>query len=371
MARNTDTGSRLGGPANAGRPDRGVEVGWESEKRKLLGVPGLVAGVLYLLSGIVINSALSGAPTVGVLQAMAPALKGVANPSESPRAAEVRFISRHAFPLIAGSALSSLALLTLAAMLYLLARATRFRNPSSWAAAGPLAVIGGVGFAVIGVAHEVASAVLAHNFAAGTNFTNAAVERALTTGSVNVASEYISLIVGLALVVGMIALCLQSMRVGLLTRWMGVIGILAALLLFLPIGGATLEVIPAFWIAALGLLYTGRWPNGEPPAWAAGEARPWPSQAEMRAQQQAEAAARRNGRRSGSTRSQPQATPAGTVSGNATGNGRGGGDGGAPDVLDAREGVGDDGAAMAPAPAPAGVRGTEARKRRRKHGSRR
>ena len=27
----------------------------------------------------------------------------------------------------------------------------------------------------------------------------------------------------------------------------------------------------------------GRWFNGDPPAWAAGEARPWPTQAEMRA----------------------------------------------------------------------------------------
>ena len=33
----------------------------------------------------------------------------------------------------------------------------------------------------------------------------------------------------------------------------------------------------------MGILFVGRWPKGDPPAWAAGEARPWPSQAQMRA----------------------------------------------------------------------------------------
>ena len=68
----------------------------------------------------------------------------------------------------------------------------------------------------------------------------------------------------------------NALRVGLLTRWMGVLGIFTGMLIFLPIGGATLEVVPAFWMVVMGILYAGRWPNGEPPAWAAGEARPWP-----------------------------------------------------------------------------------------------
>jgi hypothetical protein len=37
----------------------------------------------------------------------------------------------------------------------------------------------------------------------------------------------------------------------------------------------------------MGILFLGRWPNGEPPAWAAGESRPWPSQAQLRAAKQA------------------------------------------------------------------------------------
>jgi hypothetical protein len=60
-------------------------------------------------------------------------------------------------------------------------------------------------------------------------------------------------------------------------------------LFFLPFfSSATLELITAFWMVSMGILLMGRWPNGEPPAWAAGEARPWPTAAERRAEAGAE-----------------------------------------------------------------------------------
>jgi hypothetical protein len=82
----------------------------------------------------------------------------------------------------------------------------------------------------------------------------------------------------------MAAAMLGAMRVGLLPRWMSILGIFAGLF-FLPFfSSVTLELITAFWMVAMGILLMGRWPNGDPPAWAAGEARPWPSQAERRAE---------------------------------------------------------------------------------------
>ena len=76
----------------------------------------------------------------------------------------------------------------------------------------------------------------------------------------------------------MIATMLGAMRVGLLPRWLGVLGIFSGLF-FLPIFGApTLQFVPTFWLVAMGILLMERWPNGDPPAWAAGEARPWPTQ---------------------------------------------------------------------------------------------
>ena len=51
----------------------------------------------------------------------------------------------------------------------------------------------------------------------------------------------------------MIAAMVGAMRVGLLPRWMGVLGIFTGVLIFLPIGGATLEVVPAFWLVMMGI----------------------------------------------------------------------------------------------------------------------
>ena len=62
------------------------------------------------------------------------------------------------------------------------------------------------------------------------------------------------------------------MRVGLLTRFMGVLGIITGVLQILPFGGP-LPVVQCFWLLMLGILFLGRWPGGQPPAWRTGNAR--------------------------------------------------------------------------------------------------
>ena len=61
----------------------------------------------------------------------------------------------------------------------------------------------------------------------------------------------------------------------------------------------------------MGILYLGRWPGGDPPAWAAGEPRPWPTQAERRTEREAEQAPdERTG--TGTRRGKPTALPSGS-----------------------------------------------------------
>jgi hypothetical protein len=259
----------------------------ELQRRTRLAVPAFAGGVLYLLSSIIISATLNGAPTVGLLEGLSPALSGVANPAESPRANEVRFISHHALALIAGSLLASIAVIALTLILLLLYDATRFRRPELWPMARRLVLYGGIAVAVVSVAHQVVSAIETHNFAVGHDHSSHAVDQALTKGALNMAIEYVDLLAGLALAAGMITTMLSAQRVGLVPRWIGILGIFTGLLIFLPIGGAQLQIIPAFWMVMMGILLIGKWPNGDPPAWAAGEARPWPSGAEQRAARQA------------------------------------------------------------------------------------
>ncbi len=259
----------------------------EGERRARLGVPAFAGGLLYFLSAIIVTATLSSAPTVGLVQGLTPALNGVADPLVSPRTVEVKYISHHALTLIASSTIKGLSLIALTLVLLLLLDATRFRRPETWAMARPLVLVGGIALAVVNLAHQIIGSVRAHNFAVGHDFTSHAVEQALTKGALNIATQYLDLFAALALAAGMIAVCINAIRVGLLTRWMGVIGIFSGVLILLPIGGATLEIVPAFWMVAMGILYIGRWPNGDPPAWTTGEAQPWPTQADRRAEQEA------------------------------------------------------------------------------------
>jgi hypothetical protein len=261
--------------------DTREQVARETERRERLGVPALVGGVFYLLSGIIIDTTLKGGPTVGLLQGLEPALSGVASPAVSPRAAEVKFASHHAFGLIAGSVVAALSIGALTLILLVLLAAIRFRRPQTWTGTQPLVIAGGIALAVVSVGHQVVLAIETHRFAVGHVYSNHAVEHALENGTAIVITQYLALLATFPLAAGMIMVTLNGLRTGLLPRWMGILGMFTGVLIILPTA-PELDVVPAFWMVMIGILFVGKWPNGEPPAWAAGEARPWPSRARMR-----------------------------------------------------------------------------------------
>jgi hypothetical protein len=261
------------------------QIDFEKERRNRLSVPAFAAGFLYVLSQIVLAETVSGGPTVGVLEGLAPALRGEGNPAISPRAVEVRYISHHSLVLIVGSVLAVVSIGVLVAVLLLLWSATVFRRPQTWPLVPRLLIGGGSIFALIQVVHEVIEAIETHQFAHGHNFTAHAVDHALTNATSIQVTAYVGFLAWIALATGIVALMINALRVGLVPRWMGVLGMLMALLIFLPIGGVTFQgIVPGFWILMMGVLYGGRWPRGDPPAWAAGESRPWPSAAQARAE---------------------------------------------------------------------------------------
>jgi hypothetical protein len=74
---------------------------------------------------------------------------------------------------------------------------------------------------------------------------------------------------------------LRARRVGLLTPFMSILGIIVGVLIvFATLGIA--PVVQAFWLGALGMLLLGQWPGGRGPAWESGESQPWPSAAQRR-----------------------------------------------------------------------------------------
>ena len=76
-------------------------------------------------------------------------------------------------------------------------------------------------------------------------------------------------------IVAMVYVPLQAMRAGLLTRFFATLGMaLGVALMLIPYQYSLLAV--SIWFVWLGFIYLDRLPNGRPPAWAAGEAIPWP-----------------------------------------------------------------------------------------------
>lgn len=84
-------------------------------------------------------------------------------------------------------------------------------------------------------------------------------------------------------VVGTIYTSLWAMRTGLVTRFMGTLGMaLAASLVLLAQAFSLLALM--MWLVWLGLIFLDKVPRGRPPAWDAGEAIPWPKPGEAPAE---------------------------------------------------------------------------------------
>jgi hypothetical protein len=113
----------------------------------------------------------------------------------------------------------------------------------------------------------------------------------------------------LLLAVSFVLISMQAMRVGLLTRFMGYLGIIAGILVLFVI--TPVPIVQAYWLVALGVLFAGRWPSGTPPSWKTGKVERWPSSQELREQRMRSANGRQRTKPAAGTRA--PAEPAGAA----------------------------------------------------------
>jgi hypothetical protein len=260
-------------------PDEQLE--WERRAGRVAGMAALLSAVLLILYGVLnarVNEVL-----------------------EFER--YLRFDSDPSLVILPNVA-QTVAYVAIGIALVYLARATAARRSEMaapmriMAIAGPAAVaISSVLliFGILSVASDVASAPVPHGVSeraaglpglAGNLLAGEDVAKDLQTDSgFYVATAYLSLAANLALGFALVLVSLNAMRAGLLSRFLGILGIIAGVLTVLFRGGGIIE---AFWLAALGMVLLDRWPNGRGPAWDEVEAIPWPSGMEQRAAMAAE-----------------------------------------------------------------------------------
>jgi hypothetical protein len=216
---------------------------------------------------------------------------------------------------IVSAVVNGLGLLGLAATLGFLFTAVRARKPEVSRATWVIVALGAVLGAAGGIGYGLVITAKAHQFATQGLQTYPQANALLRHGPVTVL-QYVGLIGSLLLAIGFVLVALNAMRVGLLTRFGGYLGIGAAAASLLLVGSAPAMLIEVFWLMSTAYLLAGRWPNGDPPAWRSGEAIPWPSSAELREQRMAARGQGRQGAtargRQAAKRDQPARQPVAT-----------------------------------------------------------
>lgn len=180
-----------------------------------------------------------------------------------------------------GSILSAAGSLALGWTLFYLFGAARAREPQTRISVmGHVAIVAAVIAAASGIASAIASGRAADEFVKTGSETwpqaNAILHRAWV-----VVPEIGVYLGALLIAVSLVLVSLAAMRVGLLPRFMGYLGIIAGVLTIIPL--VPIPIIEAYWLLALAYLLSGRWPSGTPPAWTTGRAVPWPSTQRTRA----------------------------------------------------------------------------------------
>jgi hypothetical protein len=239
----------------------------EARERPRMTIVAIAAGVFTLAAPIIGLVALKNAPSNLVAQALQR--------------------QEHLVGIAASAACSALGLLAITVTLDFLLRAVRARRPDLPWQLRPLLWTGGVGLAVLLLALQVATTVKLNHFAHDSSQTYEEARAVSDFGAI----AYVGIFAQLAFAGAFVVIAVTAMRVGLLTRFLGYLGVVSAVLFVIPL--VPIPVVQVYWLGALAMLFAGRSPNGTPPAWQSGEAMPWPSPAEMREQRVRDAEARR------------------------------------------------------------------------------
>jgi hypothetical protein len=275
------------------------QLDWEARHRFRAAFAAAVSAVAIFAGQVLEQTLNAGAPSLPVLDALQKlAEPGSVREQPSAQLAYAEYLQDHSVELIASRVVTAIGYFALAYALTFLAAAIRSRRPQFAKWAFYLPVVSGVLFGVAWIAGGLGRLSDASQVIDGDG----------TIGSVqDLGQAGVSQLAGvlltpaaLALTVAIVLIALNGMRTGLLTRFMGALGIVVGVFQIIQVG-ASLPLVQTFWLGALALLFAGRRPGGDPPAWRTGRAEPWPT-----GQQAAEA---RKARQEGEEPPEPDPPP--------------------------------------------------------------
>lgn len=261
---------------------------WEAEQRPRASAAAVVAGISSLVGTVLLILTTNGGPNeddgfVSITEALSARLAGNEPEETSLLVRQADFLEGKLPQLYLSTLLTTIAVIGACLAMFYLYRATKARSAET-GRAPVIAVALALGLYTVG--H------LTRDLSTWTGLAGIAEEaradevRDVANGGFAVAGQFLEQLGTFSLGLAFVLVSLNAMRVGLLSRFLGILGIIVGGLAILPFDQP--QIVRAFWLVAIGLMI-GR-TAARPPAWETGRAMPWPSNQQIReARQQAAA----------------------------------------------------------------------------------
>lgn len=264
---------------------------WEAENRSRAGYAAVVAGVLLFATFLYAIVGFSDSPSVTLTAGLRDALgQAPADGSKGLLTERAMWYQDNGIVLIIVTLLSAIGTGLIAMVLGFLFRATAARRPNTARVVLGMGLVGPILYGLGPLVSVVTVVIQSGNYVADGTFSTLGSHDAVTTGSGIVFAQVFVLLGQVATAAAVVFISLWAMQTGLLTRFLGILGIIVGALLLLPAFFGPPAIIQSFWLIALGLMLLGR-AGVTPPAWAAGTAIPWPSQQQLREEREGDGAA--------------------------------------------------------------------------------
>jgi hypothetical protein len=268
--------------------DREQQLAWEERQRPRAGWSAIVAAVFLLGGFIWWVTLLRDAPQAGYLESLARLGDGPIGELPSIQVEAMQYTVDNAIGFVLSGLLRGLAPVALAYAVTFVAVAIRARRPEFPRLAVYMTIVGAVLYLLGTAGAEIERTIAFNSFLDGPRTVDDARDVISTTTITVALLAYVGQFVTAA---GLLLVSLNAMRTGLLTRFLGILGVVAGVVSVFP-QLMPVPLVQAFWLVALGLLLLGR--GTLPPAWRTGKAEPWPSARES-AERRREAEQRRQG----------------------------------------------------------------------------